>query len=82
MTVIEVAEYLNCHYSTVYRLVEKGAIPAFRLGNSVRFRRAYLKEWMARQYEVAAEIRLSRGPELDVVEVKNLTSRGRPKRKS
>jgi hypothetical protein len=37
---------------------------------------------MARQYEEAAEMRLSRGPELDVVKAKlKPTRRGRYKRK-
>ena len=81
MAVLEVGEYLNCHYSTVYRLVQKRAIPAFRLGGSVRFRQAELKEWMARQYEEAAKIRLSRGPE-DVFKARKPTARGRYKRKS
>jgi excisionase family DNA binding protein len=31
MTLREVAEYLNCHYSTVLRLLRDGDFPAFRL---------------------------------------------------
>jgi len=45
MRVLEVAEYLNYHYGTVYRLVERRAIPAFRVRGALRFRRADVEEW-------------------------------------
>jgi excisionase family DNA binding protein len=50
MNVKEVAAYLHCHTSTVYRLVKAGGIPAFRLRNARccdwRFLRAEIDKWM------------------------------------
>ena len=34
-----VAQYLHCHYSTIYRLVEHRQLPGFRLGGNWRFLR-------------------------------------------
>ena len=49
MTLADVAEYLNCHYSTAIRLVRNGDFPAFRLGGSgdYRCRRSDLEKWIA-----------------------------------
>jgi len=47
MTVREVAEYLKVKERTIYRLVAKGGIPAFKVGGSWRFRRAEIEEWIA-----------------------------------
>jgi len=53
MTVKQVAEYLHCHYSTVYRLVEQRKLPGFRLGGGSRFLRSDLVEqWMIRDRQV------------------------------
>jgi excisionase family DNA binding protein len=37
MTVREVSEYLRVHSTTVYRLLKKGKLPAFRVGSDWRF---------------------------------------------
>jgi excisionase family DNA binding protein len=59
----EVADYLHCHYFTVYRLLAKGAIPAFRLGSDWRFRRSDLDKWIDSQTVVTSETkRPPRGP--------------------
>jgi excisionase family DNA binding protein len=50
MTVQEVAEYLGCHYSTVYRLIKSKDIPVFHLGTSWRFRRAEIDRWIAKRH--------------------------------
>jgi len=50
MTLRDVADYLNCHYMTIYRLIKSGALPAFRIGSDFRFRRADLKKWIAQQH--------------------------------
>ena len=39
MTVEEVADFLKLSKITVYKLVKKGDLPGFRVGNSWRFRR-------------------------------------------
>jgi len=45
MTVIEVAEYLNVHPSTIYRLLRRKEIPAFRVGSDWRFNRESVDTW-------------------------------------
>ncbi len=45
MTVIEVAEYLNVHPSTIYRLLRRKVIPAFRVGSVWRFNRESIDTW-------------------------------------
>ena len=49
MTAREVAEYLHCHYFTVYRLIYQNALPGFRLGGGGdwRFRRSEIDQWIA-----------------------------------
>ena len=49
MTIRDAAEYLHCHTSTLYRLVETGRIPAFKLGGNWRFMRSELERWISRQ---------------------------------
>jgi excisionase family DNA binding protein len=46
LTAKEVAEYLRCHISTVYRLAKNGKLPAFRLGADWRFREDVLQNWL------------------------------------
>ena len=45
MTVMEVAEYLHVHPSTIYRLLRKQEIPAFRVGSDWRFNRESIDGW-------------------------------------
>jgi len=47
MTVRGVAQYLHCHYSTIYRLVEHRQLPGFRLGGNWRFLRSDIEKWIA-----------------------------------
>jgi excisionase family DNA binding protein len=47
LTLDEVAAYLKAGKRTVYRLAQKGEIPAFKLGGTWRFRRAELNRWIA-----------------------------------
>jgi len=54
MTVQEVAEYLNVDPKTVYRLVNRGELPGFKVGGSWRFQKDDLDEWIAKQKEAAA----------------------------
>jgi excisionase family DNA binding protein len=50
MTVRQVAEYLHCTPTTVYRLIKTAGLPGFRLGGDFRFLRADLQKWIARQH--------------------------------
>ena len=51
MTVREVATYLRCSVSTVRRFVSRGAIPHYRLGKLVRFRRGEIESWLTLHHE-------------------------------
>jgi excisionase family DNA binding protein len=46
LTAKEVADYLRCHISTVYRLAKSGKLPGFRLGADWRFREDTLQNWL------------------------------------
>jgi len=46
MTVKEIAEYLGVHPMTIYKYVQHGKIPAFKIGASWRIRRDSIKKWM------------------------------------
>ncbi len=39
MTVAKVAQYLQLHTSTVYKLIHQGQIPTFKVGSDYRFDR-------------------------------------------
>lgn len=43
----QLAAYLKAGKRTVYRLAQKGEIPAFKLGGTWRFRRSELDRWIA-----------------------------------
>jgi excisionase family DNA binding protein len=47
LTLDEIAAYLKIGKRTVYRLAQKGDIPAFKLGGTWRFRRSELDRWIA-----------------------------------
>jgi excisionase family DNA binding protein len=49
LTIREVAEYLKVTERTLYRLVQEKQIPAFKVGNSWRFRRDDLERWISKQ---------------------------------
>jgi excisionase family DNA binding protein len=49
MTVSEVAEYLRCHPATIYKLLKKGGIPAFRVGGDWRFNPDAIDQWRENQ---------------------------------
>jgi excisionase family DNA binding protein len=59
----DLADYLQCHPSTLYQLVNAGKIPAFRLGGEWRFRRSELDEWIARRQVSPAAGKSVRKPE-------------------
>ena len=45
LTLEEVAEYLRVHPTTIYRLLKKREIPAFRVGSDWRFSLASIDRW-------------------------------------
>ncbi len=48
MTVREVADYLRVTKKTIYRLLERGKIPATKVGNQWRFQRSSIDDWLQR----------------------------------
>ena len=49
MTTKEAAEYLRLNYMTVYKLAQKGKIPATKVGGNWRFKKEILDDWITRQ---------------------------------
>jgi excisionase family DNA binding protein len=47
LTVEDVAKRFGVDVSTVYRLVKRGKLPAFKVGSQWRFSEARLEEWAA-----------------------------------
>ena len=52
MTLSEVARYLRCHPSTVYKLLRKGGLPGIQVANEWRFKRSLINDWIQQQQEV------------------------------
>jgi len=78
MTLREAAEYLNCHTSTLYRMVNQGSIPGFRLGGGWRFRRTDLDEWIASLTVVPGAKAMESKPALEKAKPKG--RKGKPNR--
>ena len=51
MTIEEVAEYLRVSEKTVYDWAQKGEIPAGKFGNSWRFPRADVEQWVSKRLQ-------------------------------
>jgi excisionase family DNA binding protein len=47
LTVEDVAKRFGVNVTTVYRLVQRGKLPAFKIGNQWRFSEHRLEEWVA-----------------------------------
>jgi excisionase family DNA binding protein len=70
LTTEEVADFLRVDIVTVRRLVNRGELPAYRIGNEYRFTRADLEEFLKRQ-------RVSTREEAKQDPFKNFTERAR-----
>jgi len=46
MTLEEVAQYLKVSKDSIYRLAQKGKMPASKIGNLWRFKREEIDKWM------------------------------------
>lgn len=44
----EAAKYLGIHIITLYRLINKGEIPAFRIGGQWRIKKDLLDDWICK----------------------------------
>ena len=47
MTTAEVAQYLQVHPRTLYKLIRQRQIPVFKLGADYRFFRDAIEKWIA-----------------------------------
>jgi len=45
-TIKDVAEYLQLNEHTVYRMVRKGEIPAYKVAGQWRFKRELIEKWL------------------------------------
>lgn len=57
MTVKECAAFLKVEKSTMYRLLKRNAIPAFRIGSDWRFNKSEIIHWLE---QLSAEARKPR----------------------
>ena len=55
MTLDEVAAYLRLSKDTAYRMVQKGNLPASKVGVQWRFRKADVDKWLEVNKNVAEE---------------------------
>jgi excisionase family DNA binding protein len=55
MSVGELAKWLNVSVSWVYKAVEAGTLPCFRIGARVLFRRKQIKAWLGRHHSPGSE---------------------------
>ena len=55
MTVQDVSTYLRVHPSTVYRLLKRNELPAFRVGSDWRFNVEAIDRWRS-QMEAGAHV--------------------------
>ena len=46
LTVQEVSRYLRVHPSTIYRMLKKNQLPAFRVGSDWRFNSESIDRWL------------------------------------
>ena len=46
LSIKEVAQRLNLHEMTIYRLIKSKSLPAFKVGGQWRIRKQFLDEWL------------------------------------
>jgi excisionase family DNA binding protein len=51
MTLEEVASYLRVHASTIYRLLKRRELPAFKVGSDWRFNQESIDRWRSDREE-------------------------------
>jgi len=52
LTPEQVAEYLNVDRYTVYRLLARKQLPAFKVGNQWRFKKRMIETWLTKNSSV------------------------------
>jgi excisionase family DNA binding protein len=56
LTVRDLSEYLHVHTSTIYRMLRKHEIPAFRIGTDWRFNIESVDRWCSGTRSLTGEI--------------------------
>lgn len=56
LTVKEVAEYLRMNQMTIYKMAQKGEIPAFKIASNWRFHKEKIDEWLNQKDESVNKI--------------------------
>lgn len=51
MNIKDTAAYLRLNYMTVYKLAQKGQLPAFKVGGTWRFKKEILDDWVQKKSE-------------------------------
>jgi excisionase family DNA binding protein len=46
LTIGELAAYLRCSVSSVYRQVKFGSLPSFKIGSDYRFNKSQIEQWV------------------------------------
>ncbi len=49
LTLEELARYLKISKHTLYKMLEKGKIPAFKIANQWRFKKTDIDRWLEKQ---------------------------------
>jgi excisionase family DNA binding protein len=57
LTAEQLAYYLKVDKFTIYRLVARKKIPAFKVGNQWRFKQTLVDEWLMKNSNIASEDR-------------------------
>ena len=52
MTIKEVAKYLKMNEKTIYNLIKKKELPAFKLGGNWRFKKSIIDKWIEERLSV------------------------------
>jgi excisionase family DNA binding protein len=60
LTVLELADYLRVHPTTVYRLLRAKQLPGFRVGSEWRFSIEVIDRWRLGEEQAAVSPRLRR----------------------
>lgn len=51
LTVEEVAKYISVSTDMIYKMVREKAVPHFRIGRRILFRRSAIDEWISKMIE-------------------------------
>ena len=60
LTLEEVANYLRVHPSTIYRLLKKKLLPAFKVGSDWRFNVESIDRWRAEAEDSEPEMKITK----------------------